>query len=178
MSQNDFKEFIHSHKSPSLQLDQQILASQKRLGRRNKLTLFFKVTLLHLIAGIITLSICPQFGWNPFNIGHDLSQFFMQYGMWACGLFCGSIFIGTGSILKYAFLDLKKLAPHQHQLLRNTSIISFIYLCLLMVIGKDAHFISIEFALSWFIGALFIEYLSKVINRLVQSNTLSDGLPQ
>ena len=41
-------------------------------------------------------------GMNP---GHNISHYFMQFGMWACAAFCGSLFLSTGVIV--AFLGMK-----------------------------------------------------------------------
>ncbi|MES2525666.1 MAG: hypothetical protein V4598_01210 [Bdellovibrionota bacterium] len=57
-----------------------------------------------ILGALFSLSFCPQFGLGM-NNGHNISHFFMQFGMWACAAFCGSLFLSTGAVV--AFLGMK-----------------------------------------------------------------------
>ncbi len=57
-----------------------------------------------ILGAFFSLSFCPQFGIGM-NTGHNISHFFMQFGMWACAAFCGSLFLSTGAVV--AFLGMK-----------------------------------------------------------------------
>ncbi len=56
-----------------------------------------KVTGLHLVAALISLAICPQFGIGPFGGDAGLMVVLMNWGWAACAAGCGASFmLGTG----------------------------------------------------------------------------------
>jgi len=56
-----------------------------------------KVFGLHLVAALLSLAICPQFGLGPFGGESGLMSFLMSWGWAACAAGCGAVFmIGTG----------------------------------------------------------------------------------
>jgi len=58
-----------------------------------------KVLGLHVIAGGVSLVLCPQFGVGPFGGDAGLMGFLMQWGWVACALGCGAAFMmGTGAL--------------------------------------------------------------------------------
>lgn len=125
-----------------------------------------KIILTHLIAGLGTMSICPQFGFDPFKVGEALPHYFMSYGHWACGLMCGSIFYGAGSVLGLVILSKRDLFYYsRHQFIKSLSIVSFFYLLLMIVANINAvdliHY-GLEFSMFWIIGALAVQGLANL----------------
>jgi hypothetical protein len=57
-----------------------------------------------LLGTIFSLTFCPQFGVG-INPAVNIALYFDQFGMWACAMFCGSLFLSTGAFV--AFLGMK-----------------------------------------------------------------------
>ena len=110
MSEKDFFQFLQSDKRTAKGLDQMILAKAKAGLIRDQFFAILNVVGIHAVAGDATLAICPQFGWDPFQTSSHLPHLFMNYGMWACGLLCGVIFMGLGAFLKIFVLKKRTLA--------------------------------------------------------------------
>jgi hypothetical protein len=51
-----------------------------------------KFSCVHLFASMISLSVCPQFGFRILGEGHGLVYFFEVFGEWGCILACGGFF--------------------------------------------------------------------------------------
>jgi hypothetical protein len=66
--------------------------------------IILKFLLYQLMGVAFSLSFCPQFGVGM-NPAVDISHYFMQFGDWACAIFCGSLFLGTGLLV--SFLGMK-----------------------------------------------------------------------
>ncbi|MBU6376739.1 MAG: hypothetical protein KGQ59_12125 [Bdellovibrionales bacterium] len=67
--------------------------------RPKKTRVALKVSLIHLIASVASLLICPQFGVSPLGGDTGVMTFLMNWGWAACAAGCGAIFMtGTGSL--------------------------------------------------------------------------------
>jgi hypothetical protein len=123
-----------------------------------------KVALTHLLAGIGTLLYCPQFGLDPFGVGHGLAHFFMSYGDWACGLFCGAFFYGSGSLMSQILLSKRDLLYFSVQNFRKSLILVSSFHFILMFIAKmtttELVNFGLEFSLFWVLGALTFQGLA------------------
>jgi len=75
-----------------------------------------KVAGLHLVAAVLSLAVCPQFGIGPFGGDAGLMAVLMNWGWVACAAGCGAAFmIGTG--LLSAFV----LNPDEKRVLAGSS---------------------------------------------------------
>ena len=76
----------------------------------------FKVAGLHLLAALLSLTICPQFGIGPFGGDVGLMAFLMTWGWVACAMGCGTAFMaGTG------FLSALILTPDEKRVFTASS---------------------------------------------------------
>lgn len=97
---NDMNSFLQSESRtpPAIILERlkpTILADLR--PRRTRVAL--KVSIIHLIASLVSLLICPQFGISPLGGDTGVMAFLMSWGWAACAAGCGAIFmIGTGSL--------------------------------------------------------------------------------
>lgn len=98
----DFFTFLVSRDAPPDELGLIVKKDIQLSFRKNEIILKFLG--FQILGAVFSLSFCPQFGLGM-NTGHNISHYFMQYGMWACAAFCGSLFLSTGVIV--AFLGMK-----------------------------------------------------------------------
>jgi len=172
MSEKEFLEFMKANQSPSQKLDELVIAHQGNLIAQDRILVFGKVVGIHALAGAATLAVCPQFGWNPFGANPHTVHIFMVYGMWACGLFCGSLFMVLGAFLKLALLPKSSLSLYYRHGIRNSFMLSSLFLFMMMTAGamtsSDNIFLGFIFALFWWFGALLMESLSFGTRKLIQ----------
>lgn len=98
----DFFTFLVSREAPSHEMNLVVKKDIQLSFRKNEIIL--KFIGYQVLGAIFSLSFCPQFGIG-LNSGHNISHYFMQFGMWACAAFCGSLFLSTGVIV--AFMGMK-----------------------------------------------------------------------
>lgn len=124
-----------------------------------------KLGLIHLASSILTLMLCPQFGFRLFFEGHGLMYYFMQAGNVACFGFCGAFYLGTSFWLAKIFLG-----EFEWLLLRKNSVLALASLSLLSLgaFSMLGHELSFEVGFVWLLGALVsaaIPLLTQVRHR-------------
>ncbi len=98
----DLLTFLVSREAPSDELGL-VVKKDIQLSFRKK-EIILKFIGYQILGALFSLSFCPQFGLGM-DIGHNISHYFMRFGMWACAAFCGSLFLSTGVIV--AFMGMK-----------------------------------------------------------------------
>jgi hypothetical protein len=98
----DLFTFLLSSEAPAEQLSL-VVKKDIQLSFRKK-EIILKFIGYQILGALFSLSFCPQFGIGM-NTGHNISHYFMQFGMWACAAFCGSLFLSTGALV--AILGMK-----------------------------------------------------------------------
>lgn len=94
--------FLITSEAPSDQLNLIVKKDIQLSFRKNYI--LSKFIGFQILGAVFSLSFCPQFGLG-LNPGINISHYFMQFGMWACASFCGSLFLSAGVLV--AFLGLK-----------------------------------------------------------------------
>lgn len=165
MNKKEFLDFMNQETTPPSSLGEKILSAEKSILKKERLHSILLVVGVHAVAGLATLSICPQFGWNPFGANPHTMHIFMEYGMWACGLFCGVLFMLTGSILSALLLPRISNALYYRKTMRNSLIVSSLFFFMLMTAGlytsSDNLFLGLSFSIFWYLGAVFSEVIGK-----------------
>lgn len=163
-NEKDFKKFMNAHEAVPHSLDEKINARVRSDLKLLPWNVFAKTLAIHWGAGALTLLVCPQFGWNPFSSSPHLPHVFMEYGMWACGLFCGSLFMTFGAILSIIFMplsDKRYLLAHGG---RYALSVSALTMGGLMAMGYASSGLDIYFSASfisfWLLGAFVFDWLS------------------
>lgn len=173
MSEKEFVKFMKANQSPSQKLDELVIAHQGNLLAQDRIIVFSKVVAIHALAGAATLAICPQFGWNPFGANPHTVHIFMAYGMWVCGLFCGSLFMVLGSFFKLVLLPKSNITLYYRNGIKNSFLLSSLFLFLMMTAGamtsSDNIFLGFVFAFFWWLGALLMETLSFGTRKLISN---------
>ena len=168
MDEREFKKFLKSYEAPPAALDERILGQARKSLYWENLLVLLKVFATHLLAGVATLAVCPQFGWSPFKAPDSLPHIFMSYGVWACGLFCGSFFMGAGALLSSILLGRREFLAYNRKLWTYSGVSSAVFMTALMFLGKEqasAHgtYLSVMFIGFWFIGAVALETLPNLV---------------
>jgi hypothetical protein len=97
MKDKEYLEFITGHEKVPNHL---LKMSQKDiLLSFHSTSIMTKFIALQILGGLISLIFCPQFGFSFFVDGHGITHELKMIGDWACALFCGSLFLSTGTLL-------------------------------------------------------------------------------
>jgi hypothetical protein len=124
----------------------------------NPFLVFFKILTIHVCIGFISLSVCHQFGMNPFGTNMSLDQWFMaMWGHSVCMILCGVLFTGL-SFLSAGFL----LRIEEVRVLKKTEILQnfclgLISLLIFFIFGAE---LELMYASLWFFGALIGSYMA------------------
>ena len=157
---NDFLKFISGNKAPPQDISKNILNRVRKDLSVTSFGVFKKISLLHLIAGGVTLIFCPQFGIGPIGGGGGATSFVMTYGHLVCGLFCGSVFLGSGSLVTFFVLSCEELWVLDRNKMWQFPILVGSLLAVLMLVGKilqtSPPMYSFGFITFWIIAALLI----------------------
>jgi hypothetical protein len=107
MKDKEFLEFLtHRESVPELLREE----TRKEIGlsfRAKQIVLRFIA--FQVLGGLISLSFCPQFGFSFFVEGHGITHQLRLIGDWACAVFCGSLFLSSGLILAFLFMQADEL---------------------------------------------------------------------
>ena len=148
----DFNDFV-SHKDASVpeELSQKIFSYVHRDLNPSPSKVFVKLTVIHALVGTLSLSICDQFGMNPFNRSFSLSEYFMRFGHSVCMSLCGFLFLSLSVLIAWFFLR-----PEELQRLWKTSwiqipSIAMLSLAAFAALGADLF---VGIAGLWFLGAV------------------------
>lgn len=149
--QSEYREFMElAPVRPPSAVSERILQSVSRDLNPNAWKVFAKISLIHLSVGIVTLSLCPQFGVRVFGEGLGLMKYFLHLGTYGCMAACGAFFIGM-SLLVGAFM----LRPEELRKFRENQwlgLAAMILLSLGVFIMANAE-ILMGFAVAWFMGS-------------------------
>lgn len=132
-------------------ISSQILESVHKKLHPNLAHLITKLFLVHLLTAVITLSICPQFGFKIFRLPVNLMNHFMVYGMPFCNFLCGLFFTATSMIVACIVLKRDELRALRYQrLLVNLALL----LSSIGFFGIMNPNLFLEFSLLWLLGAI------------------------
>ena len=126
-----------------------------------------KLFSVHLLTAVVTLSICPQFGFKLFKFPVNLMNSFMVFGMPACYFLCGLFFTATSTIMAAFVLKRDEIRFLKfHKTLSSAALI----LSSIGFFGIMNPNWFLEFSILWLIGAITgvvmtLEVSSKILTR-------------
>lgn len=129
--------------------------------------LIAKLFTTHALTAVITLSVCPQFGFKIFKLPVNLMNSFMFLGMPFCFFLCGLFFTATSIVVASVVLKRDEMrALKFHKTLSAAAII----LGSIGFFGIMTPNLFLEFSLLWLLGAIIgvvgtLEVSSKVLAR-------------
>lgn len=105
--QKDFQDFTDAKEiSPPQEVTATILQRVNSKLNPKISVLVFKLALVQLVIGTLTLLFCPQFDFSLTN-NYDLFHFFHHtFGVYGCMVACGTMFLGAGSLFAGFILSL------------------------------------------------------------------------
>ena len=148
----DFQAFLANEPvSPPEHLSHQILERVTKELNPNPWEIFAKLSFLHLLTGIATLMICPQFGVKIFSENMGLMSVFQAFGTYGCMITCGFFFLGSS-----IFVAILSLKPEEIRVIRNNRFLElggliFISLGFFLMVNPEILF---GFAISWVFGSV------------------------
>jgi len=152
-TRDEFNTFASSKQTqvPPRGISDAILSQVRRDLNPAALTVASKLMGIHAASAVVTLSVCPQFGFRAFGEGDGLVEVFMIFGHYGCLVACGAFFTGVSLLLVALLLKAEEIRRiRQHRLL---ALGALTLLSLGFFIMMDAEVI-LGLAIAWFIGAL------------------------
>ncbi|AZZ37295.1 hypothetical protein CIK05_11015 [Bdellovibrio sp. qaytius] len=149
----EYEEFLNADKTPIPEsVNRRILANLYKLVNPSPIIIFFKILGIHSVISFLSLSICHQFGLNPFNTERSLDSWMMSAGGHnACMVGCGVLFVGASLFLSGYFLSIEEVTALKRTKVLQTISLAVISLSLLIAAGAQ---VALTIGLLWFIGAL------------------------
>jgi hypothetical protein len=147
----EFSEFMDSSMNPPDELSNNVKSYISTQLNPNPWMVFSKLSFLHLIGGMITLSFCPQFGVSIFGNDYGLTKYLFKLGPYGCTFACGAIFIGITMALASTFMtkeEIKKIKQHF-----SLQLLSIALLSLGSFLMLNAE-ILLSFGIAWIFGGL------------------------
>ncbi|QQR81264.1 MAG: hypothetical protein IPJ69_03760 [Deltaproteobacteria bacterium] len=155
--QTEFQEFLESQANCS-EVPKTLFEKVKNRIFPNPWVVFGKVMLIHAIFGLLSLSVCNQFGLNPFGTDFSLSHWFMKMGGHElCMSLCGVTFMASTYAFSNVFLTLEELESVRRHEWLQTGIFSLISLAAFYFFGAQ---LVATVTFLWLLGAFIGGILS------------------
>lgn len=119
-------------------------------------SVFLRLSLIHLLSSLLTLSVCPQFGFRFFGEGHGLMSYFMKAGDLGCFALCGAFYLGTTVLISgLSFNKYQWRVFTQHSGLMLTALTALSLGAFMML---DTTFV-LDLTIMWVLGALLVSFV-------------------
>ena len=164
----EFAEFIEADPvAPGKQMDEAILSMVEKNLRPSLWRVYSKFTLVEVVAGLATLTICPQFGLGLGQHNQFLHSLHSSTSPAIFYLLCGLFFVILGAGLSGLVLNREEIRTVGNNKYLFFMVYSFLaYICL-VVLGSQAFVVS---SLVWVVGALLGNILGfEAVVRLRQT---------
>lgn len=133
------------------QINQKILNEIKSRLNPDLKILFLKLFVIHLTTAVVTLSICPQFGFAFFRTNLNMMDLFMKISPQFCDLACGAFFTTASVVSALVILSRDELRVLRHKQILTTLMITLSSIGLLIMFNPQLF---VQFTLLWLIGCL------------------------
>lgn len=166
----EFIEFLSTKPiSPPREITKNIIEKISRDLNPSSLSVFGKVSLIHLLVGSITLLFCPQFGLG-FLSGMGIMHLFMALGSFGCALLCGSFFLGF-STLTVALI----LRPEEIRVVRKNNFIQISLLAIFsfLIFMFFGEIIVNGHSVAWLLGGILMGIFSLEFGWYLRKNILT-----
>lgn len=160
MSGNDNKKWLNEYEAflsaedavvPREATDK-VFSQMQELINPSAWMVFFKVLAIHLTVGFLSLSVCHQFGMNPFGTESSLDDWFMaMWGHSTCMIACGTLFLSASILTAGYFLSVEEVKALKRTELLQALSLGSISLAFFAIFGAE---LAVTFAGLWLLGAL------------------------
>ncbi len=166
----EFIEFLSSEPiSPPREISQNIIEKISRDLNPSSLSVFAKVSLIHLLVGSITLLFCPQFGLG-FLSGMGMMHLFMTLGSFGCALLCGSFFLGFSTLTVALILRPEEIRVVRKNNFIQISLLAIFSLLIFMIFGE---IIVSGHSMAWLLGGILMGIFSLELGWYLRKNILT-----
>lgn len=150
---NDYQDFLNSENTQvPKDVSSDLMLKMHSLINPSALVVFLKILAIHLVTGFLSLSVCHQFGMNPFNTNYSLADWFMTVGGHSvCMIGCGVTFVSISLFAAGYFLTVEEVkALKRTEFLQNLTL-GLISLGLFAAVGAE---LAVGMAGLWLLGSL------------------------
>lgn len=148
----NYQEFINGNEHAPTELNNKVYDEIKSLLNPNSFVVFSKVLGIHFAVGFLSLSVCHQFGINPFNTKRSLADWMMDIGgHHFCMVGCGVLFLGLSILAAGIFLTIEEVNALKRTQYLQTLVLGLISLGIFVSFGAEFAF---GIAMLWLIGGL------------------------
>lgn len=138
-------------------INQKILADIKSRLNPDIKILFLKFFVVHLFTALLTLSICPQFGFAIFRTRLDLMDLFMKVSPHFCDFACGAFFTTVSMSSALLILSRDELQLLTHKKIPAVAMVILSSIGFLIMLNPQLF---LQFTTLWLIGCIVGAWLS------------------
>lgn len=109
-----------------------------------------KLLAVHTLTTIITLAVCPQFGFQVIKTSLNLMHYFMQFGQHFCDFACGAFFTTISCLIALFIISRDELRAIRHHKVILTSAILLVSIGFFSIMNTQLFF---ELSFLWIFGA-------------------------
>lgn len=149
----DYEEFINDDGTVMPEgVKSKVFSKIQKLINPNPILVFLKILGIHLEVGFLSLSVCHQFGINPFNTEKSLADLMMSVGgHHFCMFGCGVLFVSLSLFAAGYFLTIEEVNALKRTEFLQTLVLGVISLGLFAAFGAE---LAIGIAAIWLLGGL------------------------
>ena len=150
---NHYEDFVNAEVSEvPEELNDVVNLKIKKLLNPNAIMVFLKILGIHVGVGFLSLSVCHQFGINPFNTEKSLAELMMRVGGHNFYMFgCGVLFVSLSLLAAGYFLTTEEVSALKRTELIQSLVLGMISLGLFAAFGAE---LAVGIAAIWLIGGL------------------------
>jgi hypothetical protein len=138
--------------APPKALTEHVMAKMSGLLSPSPRLVFAKLFSINLFVGTLSLSVCHQFGLNPFNTERSLDSWFMQVGgHQVCMFLCGVVFLAISMLAAGLILNIEEMLSLKRNKYLQVAAISLFSLVILFLFGAE---FTLGIGALWLLGAL------------------------
>lgn len=164
----DYEEFINGDGAEvPKEIKDRVYNKIQKLINPNAMIVFLKILGIHIGVGFLSLSVCHQFGMNPFNTEKSLADLMMSFGgHHFCMFGCGVLFVSVSLLAAGYFLTMEEINALKRTEFLQTFVLGLISLGLFAAFGAE---LAVGIAGIWLLGGLIGGYAAtEAVWRLKQ----------
>lgn len=149
----DYSEFLNADilHIPA-ELEQKVLGRVQKLLHPSAWSVFAKLLGIHSVVGFLSLSVCHQFGMNPFGTESSISDWFMEMGGHSvCMIVCGITFVSFSIFSAGYFLTIEEVRTLKRTEFLQILSLGVLSIALFSVFGSG---LALTVGGLWLLGAL------------------------
>ncbi len=168
----EYKKFLDSKEAPvPAAISGKIFLQIHELLNPSAWSVFLKIFGIHAAVGFMSLSVCHQFGMNPFGTTRSLDQWLMtmmDHG--TCMIVCGVLFLSTSIITAGYFLTVEEVRALKRTSFLQTLGLGILSLVIFAALGAE---MAALFSVLWLFGSLAGGYAATEVIWFLKKKTFA-----